>query len=1088
MNNNNTTTPETTTNETSAQKAARIWREMIADQAGINGREKDRARQYAETHGAKDREEFARYYDNRAHHSGLAATEQADNAAQRNYYRTNANAQRACAQILRDYTPTDDDLETTTTPAPEIIIFRQNQDAENKRAKYQFAHVATVPATDEEENSLDWTDAASVKALKEIAREAGKHLFNLGNFSRIESTPEPTPDPTDEHAARAEYNDALDAWHALDASATPEQVNAAHEHLNAKAEALNSIEGTPEHAQAQAHATLLQKLKEREEDKASAVNQAPENVRAAFFVVMRGTATKYSHARAAECALYNKAREMFVYRGGVATQWAPRSRPTTCVESIEAHQNKRDREAHEQAAKLCAHTVEEFARVLRGEMPENWAMLREITGRKQAARTVENWMNNPTPAPNEDDATTTEKNEIEMNQITHANATASHLTTSQWPAQPAQPAPVFESEGDGGDDALPGTPTEAAQLHKDAAILAGTHCLGQTPRVMDAAKIIHEFDVYKGRHFQVQGPNGEYLLTQSTNGTFSPAHFKTETAARNFADKATRVYDRLAKDNPAPQAQPEAITQGVIPNRPTTPDNSQDEALIFKAAREIIKTAKQHNRMTSSISQELALEGIYARPARCVWNGGQTIVMSAIDAAIDVIEIKKTYKDNARLVFISEQERQEEEARFESIAKYGMRPCFDIPEPHNHCTEEGEPIPNSATKPEEPQIETPEQSQPRGTFAAMDKKARIVAHVRRKEAEEAEGFARDLQTATTCTAGPRAEDDEARAAFFIVMEGPKPAQTSYAEQIYRSVYDLRRQAYTNPQEIAQQSQEIAQGISYAPIDYYSPDRDRHEEHLQKIKKESITKRASAARHAQELNRQFAAAMAGEMPHNWERLSQTRGRKKYAAQFEKHAKTAREAPEPATPAATTPYTATETTGETETTQIPMNNTQIIRDFIAEKRKIIQPELQAGNNDSYDFSDFLDELKTLLDEAETSANTPSITPHWKDISSFSRGEKDRTPTTWEFNVASHRLRVHRHIHSPGKWLLSGQPFFDQFELDSSEAEAAKAEAINRWRTELAEKLEAFEQLDADFEFDYTTDPDEMTPEEIASRTIR
>ncbi len=315
-------------------------------------------------------------------------------------------------------------------------------------------------------------------------------------------------------------------------------------------------------------------------------------------------------------------------------------------------------------------------------------------------------------------------------------------------------------------------------------------------------------------------------------------------------------------------------------------------------------------------------------------------------------------------------------------------------------------------------------------------------------------------------------------------------------------------------------------------------------------------------------------------------------------------------------AVTPYTATETTGETQPTQIPMNNTKTIRDFIAEKRAEIK-NVQKGDITRLVLlpPSILDELETLLDEAEAteetrdlkfangsiirvgngpaptgcgenwimpaepstedfeqaissinlwrqqvdgttktpyyngvtinrdtfevkayvtaatldnedfeiygfgsdrrtpletylpqtvervavanmnrrlaaqaSADIPRVTPNWKDISSFRQGEKDRTPTTWELNVASHRLLVHRHIHQPGKWFLSGQPFFNQFELDSSEAEAAKVEAINRWRTELAEKLEAFEQLDTDFEFDYTTDPDEMTPEEIASRTIR
>ena len=74
-------------------------------------------------------------------------------------------------------------------------------------------------------------------------------------------------------------------------------------------------------------------------------------------------------------------------------------------------------------------------------------------------------------------------------------------------------------------------------------------------------------------------------------------------------------------------------------------------------------------------------------------------------------------------------------------------------------------------------------------------------------------------------------------------------------------------------------------------------------------------------------------------------------------------------------------------------------------------------------------------------------------WKDETSYSRNETNRTPKTWVAKVGSLRLYVTRHIdHGENDWLCSCDPFFDIRMLESKEIDEAKAEAVVLLKHEL------------------------------------
>lgn len=70
-----------------------------------------------------------------------------------------------------------------------------------------------------------------------------------------------------------------------------------------------------------------------------------------------------------------------------------------------------------------------------------------------------------------------------------------------------------------------------------------------------------------------------------------------------------------------------------------------------------------------------------------------------------------------------------------------------------------------------------------------------------------------------------------------------------------------------------------------------------------------------------------------------------------------------------------------------------------------------------------------------------------PQWVDTSSRSRGQVDRTPTSWELGVGHlSAIRVHRHVSQPLSWFVTCYALrLEQFELKSTDVEEAKKEAL-------------------------------------------
>ena len=83
------------------------------------------------------------------------------------------------------------------------------------------------------------------------------------------------------------------------------------------------------------------------------------------------------------------------------------------------------------------------------------------------------------------------------------------------------------------------------------------------------------------------------------------------------------------------------------------------------------------------------------------------------------------------------------------------------------------------------------------------------------------------------------------------------------------------------------------------------------------------------------------------------------------------------------------------------------------------------------------------------------------HWKDISSWSRTEKDRSePKSWEAQIGMFRLIVHRYIHyPPDAWLASCRAdVFQKLELKSKDIDEAKREAVEKLKVICADALKA------------------------------
>ena len=81
-------------------------------------------------------------------------------------------------------------------------------------------------------------------------------------------------------------------------------------------------------------------------------------------------------------------------------------------------------------------------------------------------------------------------------------------------------------------------------------------------------------------------------------------------------------------------------------------------------------------------------------------------------------------------------------------------------------------------------------------------------------------------------------------------------------------------------------------------------------------------------------------------------------------------------------------------------------------------------------------------------------------WKDSSSYSKGDKERIPSVWNYRVGDIRIVVHRYIHYPkDQWLLSCSPFYDKYELPQIDINKAKEAALNLVVVKLQEALAMF-----------------------------
>lgn len=80
-------------------------------------------------------------------------------------------------------------------------------------------------------------------------------------------------------------------------------------------------------------------------------------------------------------------------------------------------------------------------------------------------------------------------------------------------------------------------------------------------------------------------------------------------------------------------------------------------------------------------------------------------------------------------------------------------------------------------------------------------------------------------------------------------------------------------------------------------------------------------------------------------------------------------------------------------------------------------------------------------------------------WKDVTTYSRDDKDRLPRVWHLDCGDMRVAVHKHIHyAPDAWLLTCSPFFDKRELCAKDADDAKAEALALVREKVKTLAEA------------------------------
>lgn len=99
----------------------------------------------------------------------------------------------------------------------------------------------------------------------------------------------------------------------------------------------------------------------------------------------------------------------------------------------------------------------------------------------------------------------------------------------------------------------------------------------------------------------------------------------------------------------------------------STDTSAIDEQCVRNMAQRCFDMAVKHHTHPQNIARELNLDGIYAQPARCVWDDGQTIVMPHIRAQIEAMDMMNQ-GIKARVVLVTEDEQMAEVERIDSVS------------------------------------------------------------------------------------------------------------------------------------------------------------------------------------------------------------------------------------------------------------------------------------------------------------------------------------------------------------------------------------------------------------------------------------
>ena len=88
---------------------------------------------------------------------------------------------------------------------------------------------------------------------------------------------------------------------------------------------------------------------------------------------------------------------------------------------------------------------------------------------------------------------------------------------------------------------------------------------------------------------------------------------------------------------------------------------------------------------------------------------------------------------------------------------------------------------------------------------------------------------------------------------------------------------------------------------------------------------------------------------------------------------------------------------------------------------------------------------------------------MTTQWEDKTSYSRGDKDRTPRIWRLKTKHMGISVHRHVcYEPDVWLLSSTLYYDCYTLKNKDAEKAKEEALTLVFSKVKEDYDVMREM--------------------------